>query len=53
MLQQEAAVVREEVGEELWQQQQFERAQALLLQITTADQLVDFLTLPAYELLTA
>ena len=53
MLLQEAAVVREEVGEELWQQQQFERAQALLLQITTADQLVDFLTLPAYELLTA
>ncbi|MBY0417591.1 MAG: malate synthase A, partial [Pararheinheimera sp.] len=53
MLLQEAAVVRQEVGEELWQQQQFERAQALLLQITTADQLVDFLTLPAYELLTA
>ncbi len=53
MLQQEAAVVRAEVGEELWLQQQFERAQALLLQITTAEQLVDFLTLPAYELLTA
>ena len=40
-------------SDSIGQQQQFERAQALLLHITTADQLVDFLTLPAYELLTA
>jgi malate synthase len=53
MLEQEAAVVRSEVGEEVWQHQQFDRAQTLLLQITTAEQLVDFLTIPAYELLTA
>ncbi|WP_337840736.1 malate synthase A [Rheinheimera sp.] len=51
MLQQESEVVRTEVGEEQWQAQNFAKAQQLLLQITTADELVDFLTLPAYELL--
>jgi len=51
LLQQEAMVVRAEVGEEQWQAQNFAKAQQLLLQITTADELVDFLTLPAYELL--
>lgn len=51
MMQQEAAVVRAEVGESAWQQGQFEQAQTLLEQITTADTLVDFLTLPAYQAL--
>ncbi|WP_337878596.1 malate synthase A [Rheinheimera sp.] len=51
MLQQESEVVRTEVGEEQWQAQNFAKAQQLLLQITTADELVDFLTLPAYDLL--
>ncbi|WP_419570409.1 malate synthase A [Rheinheimera sp.] len=51
MLAQESAVVRAEVGEALWQEQNFAKAEQLLLQITTADELVDFLTLPAYELL--
>ncbi len=50
-LAEESQVVRTEVGEELWQQQNFDKAAALLLSITTADELVDFLTLPAYELL--
>ena len=50
-LSQPMAVVRGEVGEDLWQQQSFDKAAALLLSITTADELVDFLTLPAYELL--
>jgi malate synthase len=51
MLEEEANVVRSEVGESLWAEQNFARAQTLLLDITTSDQLVDFLTLPAYQLL--
>jgi len=51
MLDEESEVVRREVGEVAWQQQNFDKAKALLLSITTADELVDFLTLPAYELL--
>ncbi|CAM3724225.1 malate synthase A [Rheinheimera salexigens] len=51
MLEQESKVVRQEVGEALWAEQSFTQAQQLLLDITTCDQLVDFLTLPAYELL--
>lgn len=50
-LEEEAKVVLAEVGSEVWQSQNFDRAKALLLEITTADQLVDFLTLPAYQLL--
>jgi malate synthase len=44
-------VVKAEVGDELWAAQNFEKAASLLLSITIADELVDFLTLPAYELL--
>lgn len=51
MLTEESAVVKTEVGAELWAEQSFDKAAALLLSITTADELVDFLTLPAYELL--
>lgn len=51
MLEQEAQVVKAEVGDEQWSNQNFSRAQQLLLDITTSDQLVDFLTLPAYQLL--
>lgn len=51
MLEEEAAVVRDEVGEAQWAEHNFTAAKALLLQITTSDQLVDFLTLPAYQLL--
>ncbi|HCU66526.1 MAG TPA: malate synthase A [Rheinheimera sp.] len=51
MLEEEALVVKAEVGDEVWASQNFEKAAALLLSITTADELVDFLTLPAYELL--
>ena len=51
MLEEEAKVVRTEVGEAAWAEQNFARAQSLLLDITTSDQLVDFLTLPAYQLL--
>lgn len=51
MLEQEAKIVRSEVGETNWAEQNFVRAQQLLLDITTSEQLVDFLTLPAYQLL--
>ena len=51
MLEEEAKVVKAEVGEATWAEQNFDRAQTLLLDITTSDQLVDFLTLPAYQLL--
>jgi len=48
-LQQEADVVRNEVGDKRWQSEPFEKAKKLLEEITTADQLVDFLTLPGYQ----
>lgn len=50
-LEEEAKVVLAEVGSDVWQSQNFDRAKALLLDITTADELTDFLTLPAYQLL--
>lgn len=51
LLAEEALVVKAEVGDDVWQAQNFVQAQALLLQITTADELTEFLTLPAYQLL--
>lgn len=50
-LQQEAQQVRQEVGDQRWQQGNFEPALRLLEDITTSDDLVDFLTLPGYDLL--
>ena len=49
LLQEEAEVVKNEVGKERWSNEPFEQALALLENITTADELVDFLTLPGYE----
>lgn len=49
LLQEEANVVQKEVGNERWNSEPFEQALALLNTITTADELVDFLTLPGYE----
>ncbi|HAD48720.1 MAG TPA: malate synthase A, partial [Idiomarina sp.] len=48
-LQQEADAVRKEVGDKRWQDEPFAQAKQLLDEITTADQLVDFLTLPGYQ----
>lgn len=48
-LAEEAAKVKQEVGESIWQQQPFDKAVALLEDITTADELVEFLTLPGYQ----
>ncbi|MFD2632005.1 malate synthase A [Idiomarina piscisalsi] len=49
LLQEEADVVKKEVGEKRWNNEPFEQALTLLENITTADELVDFLTLPGYE----
>ncbi|ATZ72659.1 malate synthase A [Idiomarina sp. X4] len=49
LLQEEADVVKKEVGSERWSNEPFEQALTLLENITTADELVDFLTLPGYE----
>jgi malate synthase len=53
MLKQETANVKEELGSERFNAGKFTQAAALFEQITTSDELVDFLTLPGYELLTA
>ena len=48
-LQEEAEVVKNEVGKQRWNDEPFEQALKLLEEITTADELVDFLTLPGYQ----
>ena len=48
MLAEEAEVVRGEVGDLRWRSEPFAEALGLLDEITTADELVPFLTLPAY-----
>ncbi|WP_018693011.1 malate synthase A [Algicola sagamiensis] len=50
-LEQESAVVLEEVGEEQWQSLNYDAAKQLLQQITTNTSLEDFLTVPAYKAL--
>ncbi|WP_394200597.1 malate synthase A [Shewanella waksmanii] len=52
MLVEELAAVKEEVGPDKFTHGQFTQAAVLLEQITLADELVDFLTLPGYEMLT-
>lgn len=52
MLVQELANVKEEVGAEAFTHGKFTQAAVLLEEITTADELVDFLTLPGYRMLT-
>jgi malate synthase len=51
MLTDELAAVKREVGEQRYTQGRFIQAASLLEEITTADELVDFLTLPGYRLL--
>ncbi|MGP2728884.1 malate synthase A, partial [Serratia marcescens] len=51
MLQEEMLVVREEVGEARFNAGRYEEAARLMERITTQDELIDFLTLPGYELL--
>ncbi|QSX34813.1 malate synthase A [Shewanella avicenniae] len=52
MLTEELSNVKDEVGTERFSSGQFIRAASLLEEITTSDELVDFLTLPGYRLLT-
>jgi len=51
MLKEEMLVVREELGEARYSAGRFEEATHLMERITTQDELIDFLTLPGYELL--
>lgn len=53
MLVEELANVKEEVGSDRFTSGKFTQAAVLLEDITTSDELVDFLTLPGYEMLTA
>ncbi|MGL5074162.1 MAG: malate synthase A, partial [Aeromonas salmonicida] len=49
MLAEEQEVVKHEVGAARWQAGRFAEASELMEQITCADTLIDFLTLPGYE----
>lgn len=49
MLSEEQEVVKKELGDARWQSGRFSEAAALMEEITCADTLVDFLTLPGYE----
>jgi malate synthase len=51
MLQEEMQVVRKELGDARYHAGRFEEAAQLMERITTQDELIDFLTLPGYELL--
>lgn len=53
MLVEELSNVKKEVGSDRFTHGKFTQAAVLLEEITTSDELVDFLTLPGYEMLTA
>lgn len=50
-LSEEAEVVKKEIGEARWDAGRFDEAMAIFDNITTSDELADFLTLPGYEYL--
>lgn len=51
LLAEEMKTIKEEVGEERFASGQFEEAAKIMDRFTTSDELVDFLTLPAYDYL--
>jgi malate synthase len=51
MLNEELQVVRDEIGEARYQDGRFREAAEMMDRLTTGDELADFLTLPAYEVL--
>jgi len=51
LLQEELAKIREQVGEETFQNGRYELAARLFMEWTRQDELIDFLTLPAYQYL--
>lgn len=50
-LAEELMVIQEELGEHRFSHGRFDDAARLMEQITTSDELIDFLTLPGYRLL--
>ena len=51
MLAEEMLVIQDELGEHRYSSGRFDDAARLMEQITTSDELIDFLTLPGYRLL--
>lgn len=51
MLKEEMEVLEQELGSEYFQQGRYNEAAVLMSQLTTSDELVNFLTLPGYEYL--
>lgn len=51
MLKEEMEVLEQELGTEQFSRGQYQKAAALMSQLTTSDELVNFLTLPGYEYL--
>jgi len=51
LLQEELAKIREQIGEETFQTGRYELAAQLFMEWTRQDELIDFLTLPAYQYL--
>lgn len=51
MLKEEMEVLEQELGSEHFQQGRYNEAAVLMSQLTTSDELVNFLTLPGYEYL--
>ena len=51
LIAEELVCVREEVGSERFDSGRFDEACALFEQVATSDELQEFLTLPAYEIL--
>ncbi|EAY7417486.1 malate synthase, partial [Salmonella enterica] len=51
MLAEEMRVIQDELGEHRYSKGRFDDAARLMVQITTSDDLIDFLTLPGYRLL--
>lgn len=51
MLNEEMLVIQQELGEQRFSDGRFTQAAALMEKITTQDELIDFLTLPGYQLL--
>ncbi|MGF1688122.1 malate synthase A [Photobacterium japonica] len=51
MLYEEMSVLAQELGEDVFQQGRYDEAAAMMLRLTTSEELVNFLTLPGYEYL--
>jgi malate synthase len=50
-LAEEIEVVKQEIGEERYQNGRFEEAASLMARLTTSDELANFLTIPGYDYL--